>query len=387
MKFQRKQGIKAAIAPKRALVIYGPRRIGKTTLLQEYLSAHLSAYKDRSVLYVVGDDFRIRELFKKELRDEILDFARPYDIVAIDEAQQIPSIGLGAKMIIDAFPEKQLILTGSSSFDLSSKIGEPLTGRHFRLTLFPLTQAEISASRFELQTALDRFLIYGSYPEVLQAATKIEKERILNELVSSYLYKDILALDKIKSTDLVRDIARAIAFQLGNEVSLNEIALLVKADVKTVGRYLDLLEKMFVIKKVRGFSRNLRNEISKKAKYYWLDNGIRNTVIGQFGDLASRNDIGGLWENFVFMELYKQSLLCGDTDQYYFWRTHTGKEVDLVRESGGKLTAIECKWSAEARVPELWEETYPDSNFITINKENYLDIFMPLAKDLMRNMG
>ncbi len=385
MKFQRKQGIKAAIAPKRALVIYGPRRIGKTTLLQEYLSAHLSAYKDRSVLYVVGDDFRIRELFKKELRDEILDFARPYDIVAIDEAQQIPSIGLGAKMIIDAFPEKQLILTGSSSFDLSSKIGEPLTGRHFRLTLFPLTQAEISASRFELQTALDRFLIYGSYPEVLQAATKIEKERILNELVSSYLYKDILALDKIKSTDLVRDIARAIAFQLGNEVSLNEIALLVKADVKTVGRYLDLLEKMFVIKKVRGFSRNLRNEISKKAKYYWLDNGIRNTVIGQFGDLASRNDIGGLWENFVFMELYKQSILRGDTDQYYFWRTHTGKEVDLVRESGGKLTAIECKWSTEVRVPKLWEETYPDSNFITINKENYLDIFMPLAKDLMRN--
>jgi len=373
MKFKRTQKIEAAIAPKRALVIYGPRRVGKTTLLKGYLSTQ----KRQMTQYVIGDDFRIRELFEKELRDEILDFARPYDIIAIDEAQQVPSIGLGAKMVIDAFPEKQLILTGSSSFDLSSKIGEPLTGRHFTLTLLPLAQSEMSASRFELKSALDTFLIYGSYPEVLEAETKTEKERILNELVSSYLYKDILALDKIKSPDLLRDIARAIAFQVGSEVSLNEIAIMVKADVKTVGRYLDVLEKMFVIKKVRGFSRNLRNEISKKAKYYFLDNGVRNAVIGQFGDRASRNDIGELWENFVFMELYKQSVLRGDSDRYYFWRTHTGKEVDIVREAEGTLTAIECKWSAEARVPALWRETYPDSSFIIVNKENYLDVLLP----------
>ena len=373
MQFKRTQKIETAIAPKRALVVYGPRRVGKTTLLKEYLSSQ----KNESVSYVLGDDFRVRELFEKELRDEILDFARPYNITAIDEAQQVPSIGLGAKMIIDAFPEKQLILTGSSSFDLSSKIGEPLTGRHFTLTLLPLAQSEMSASRFELKGALDTFLIYGSYPEVLSAETKAEKERILNELVSSYLYKDILVLDKIKSPDLLRDIARAIAFQVGSEVSLNEIAIMVKADVKTVGRYLDVLEKMFVIKKVRGFSRNLRNEISKKAKYYFLDNGVRNAVIGQFGDRASRNDIGGLWENFVFMELYKQSVLRGDQDQYYFWRTHTGKEVDIVRERGGALTAIECKWSAEASAPALWRETYPESAFMVINKENYLDVLLP----------
>ena len=376
MQFKRTQKIETAIAPKRALVVYGPRRVGKTTLLKEYLSSQ----KNESVSYVLGDDFRVRELFEKELRDEILDFARPYNITAIDEAQQVPSIGLGAKMIIDAFPEKQLILTGSSSFDLSSKIGEPLTGRHFTLTLLPLAQSEMSASRFELKGALDTFLIYGSYPEVLSAETKAEKERILNELVSSYLYKDILVLDKIKSPDLLRDIARAIAFQVGSEVSLNEIAIMVKADVKTVGRYLDVLEKMFVIKKVRGFSRNLRNEISKKAKYYFLDNGVRNAVIGQFGDRASRNDIGGLWENFVFMELYKQSTLRGDQDQYYFWRTHTGKEVDIVSESGGSLTAIECKWSTEASAPALWRETYPESGFMVINRENYLDALLSQEK-------
>lgn len=374
MEFIRKQSIQKAIAPKRALVIYGPRRVGKTTLLKSYLSTQI----DKKILYVVGDDFRIRELFKNETLDELLDFARPYEIVAIDEAQQVPSIGLGAKMIIDAFPEKELILTGSSSFDLSSKIGEPLTGRHFTLTILPLAQAEITGSRFEVKNSLDTFLIYGAYPEVLSAQSREEKERILNELISSYLYKDILVLDKIKSPDLLRDITRCLAFQVGNEVSLNEIAKVVKTDVKTVGRYIDVLEKMFVIKKVRGFSRNLRNEISKKAKYYFLDNGVRNAVIGQFGALASRNDIGGLWENFVFMELYKQSISRGNNDQYYFWRTHTGKEVDIIRESGDTITAIECKWSTSASVPALWRSTYPASDFITINKENYLDYLLPL---------
>jgi len=374
MKFIRAQKIETVIAPKRALVMYGPRRVGKTTLLRAYLALQ----KDCPTLYVVGDDFRIRELFKKETLSELLDFARPYDIIAIDEAQQVPSIGIGAKMIIDAFPEKQLILTGSSSFDLSSKIGEPLMGRHFTMTMLPIAQSEMLSSRFELKGALDNFLIYGAYPEVLSAETKAEKERILNELVSSYLYKDILALDKIKSPDLLRDIARAIAFQVGREVSLNEIAKTVKSDIKTVGRYLDVLEKMFVIKKVRGFSRNLRNEISKKAKYYFLDNGVRNAVIGQFGNLASRNDVGALWENFVFMELYKKSTIQEASDQYYFWRTHTGKEVDIVREAGGNLMAIECKWSAEASAPALWRETYPDSVFVTINKENYLEILASL---------
>lgn len=372
MQFKRKQTIESALAPKRALVVYGPRRVGKTTISQEFLEQH----KNKAILYVVGDDFRIRELFSTEIRENILDFAKPHEIIVIDEAQQIPSIGLGAKMIIDAFPEKQLILTGSSSFDLSSKIGEPLTGRHFTQTLLPLAQEEMVGSRFDVANNLQNFLVYGTYPEVLLADTPAQKERILNELISSYLYKDVLALEKIKSPDLLRDITRAIALQVGSEVSQNEIANLVKADVKTVGRYLDLLEKMFVIKKVRGFSRNLRNEIAKKAKYYFLDNGVRNAVLGQFNPLNERNDVGGLWENFVFMELVKQSNLAGHNDQYYFWRTHTGQEVDIIRERGTVLTAIECKWTKDGAVPALWKNTYPESTFLSINKENYLDILL-----------
>lgn len=372
MEFIRKQTISNELAEKRALIIYGPRRVGKTTLLKAYLSEQT----DKKVLSVVGDDFLVRELFSKEIRASILDFSAPYDIVAIDEAQSVPSIGLGAKMIVDAFPEKQLILTGSSSFDLSQKVGEPLTGRHFIMTLLPIAQSEISGSRFELAANMENFLVYGSYPEVLMAENNEKKERILNELVSSYLYKDILVLEKIKSPDLLKDIVRLLAFQVGGEVSLNEIALAVKTDVKTVGRYVDILEKMFVIKKVRGFSRNLHNEITKKAKYYFLDNGVRNAVIGQFGNLQNRDDIGGLWENFIFMELYKQSGIAGYSDQYYFWRTHTGKEVDIVRERGGKITAIECKWSKIGKQPKLWKETYPESDWVSVNKENYLDILL-----------
>jgi predicted AAA+ superfamily ATPase len=370
MLFKRQQNIESALSPKRALVVYGPRRVGKTTLVKEFLEKQ----KNKAILYAVGDDFRVRELFSSEIREHILDFVKPYDIIALDEAQQVPSIGLGAKMIIDAFPEKQLILTGSSSFDLSSKIGEPLTGRHFTLTLLPLAQSEMTGSNFELRNNLEDFLVYGAYPEVLLADSREQKERILNELVSSYLYKDVLALEKIKSPDLLRDITRAIALQVGGEVSQNEIANLVKADVKTVGRYLDLLEKMFVIKKVRGFNRNLRNEIAKKAKYYFLDNGVRNAVIGQFGGLKDRSDVGALWENFVFMECYKESMTLGRSDNYYFWRTHTGKEIDIIRERGTELLAIECKWQTAAGVPNLWQETYPESTFLSINKENYLDL-------------
>lgn len=372
MKFTRKQSVEQSLAPKRVLVVYGPRRVGKTTLLASYLKVQ----KEKNILSVVGDDFRVRELFSKEVRNDILDFAHPYNIVAIDEAQQVPSIGLGIKMIADAFPEKKIILTGSSSFDLSSKVGEPLTGRHFIMTLLPLAQSEIFGSRFELTGYLEKFLVYGSYPEVLLAESDYDRERILNELVSSYLYKDILALDGIKSPDLLRDIAKMLSFQVGSEVSHNEIAVSLKADVKTVGRYIDLLEKMFVIKKVRGFSRNLRNEITKKAKYYFLDNGVRNAIIGRFAKLFDRDDIGALWENFIFMELCKQSVIRNQNDQYYFWRTHSGSEVDIVRESRGKITAIECKWNKTAREPKLWRATYPESEFLVINKENYLDVLL-----------
>lgn len=370
MKFERKQTVLSALEPRRILVIYGPRRVGKTTLLKAYLDTQ----SNKSVYYSTGDDIALREVFQSESLAKILDFARPYEIVALDEAQFIPSVGIGAKMLIDSFPEKNIILTGSSSFNLSRQIGEPLTGRHFVLTLLPIAQAEMEGSRFELTQELEHFLIYGSYPEVLNEPDNVRKAKILVELVSSYLFKDALALEAVRSPDTLLDIVKCLAFQLGGEVSVNEIARTAKTDVKTAGRYLDLLEKMFVVRKVRGFSRNLRNEISKKAKYYFLDNGVRNAVISQFNGITLRNDVGALWENFIFMELVKKSALQGALDNYYFWRTHTGQEIDIVKESGGKLTAIECKWSGvRAGTPPAWKMAYPDAEFQTIHKENYLD--------------
>jgi uncharacterized protein len=376
MNFKRIQTIEGSIRPKRVLIIYGPRRVGKTTLLKAYLDHQ--AREGRKTFYGTGDDFRLRELFQKGIKDAILDFARPYDVVAIDEAQQIPGIGRGAKILIDFFPEKSIILTGSSSFDLSQEVEDPLTGRHFTMTLLPIAQREFGASRFELDGVLEDTLLYGSYPEVLRQSDPKERIRILTELVSSYLFKDVLALEKVRKPDALMDVVRCIALQVGSEVSVHEIAVTIGREVKTVARYLDLLEKMFVIKRVRGYSRNLRNEISKKAKYYFLDNGVRNAVIGQFGELSSRTDVGALWENFVFMELYKITGITDTLGTYYFWRTHTGQEIDIVRETGATLEAIECKWKHKTiSAPKLWRDTYPHATYQLVSRENYLDILLP----------
>ncbi|HEY4493351.1 MAG TPA: ATP-binding protein [Candidatus Paceibacterota bacterium] len=378
MKYTRKQNIASELWPKRALIIYGPRRVGKTTLLKDYLVQEGKTTPPDKVFYGIGEDIKLRELYQSEDRSRLINFATPYDIIAIDEAQYTPSIGLGTKMIIDALPEKKIVLTGSSSFDLSGQIGEPLTGRHFTLTLLPIAQSEMLAGKFELTNALHDYLVFGSYPEILNAGDSSTRIKLLNELVSSYLFKDVLILEKIKSPNLLRDIAACLAFQLGNEVSMNEIAVAVTSDVKTVARYLDLLEKMFVIKRVRGFSRNLRNEIVKKAKYYFLDNGVRNAVISQFNPLHLRNDIGALWENFIFMELFKKSNIEGRFDNFYFWRTHAGQEIDIIRERNGVLEPIECKWSGGqgAKLPKVWQEAYGNTPLTVVTKENYLDILL-----------
>jgi predicted AAA+ superfamily ATPase len=379
MKYHRKQTIESQLEPKRVLVIYGPRRVGKTTLLTQYTQTQ----SNKDVYSSTGDDIQLRKIFQSEERDKILDFARPHELIAIDEAQFIPSIGLGAKMMIDAFPEKQIILTGSSSLDLSNKIGEPLTGRHFTLTLLPFSQGEIDGSRFELESNLENFLIYGSYPEVLNEPDIEKKKKILTELVSSYLFKDALALEAVRSPDTLLSIAKCLAFQIGNEVSINEIAKTAGTDVKTTAKYLDLLEKMFIIKRIKGFSRNLRNEISKKSKYYFFDTGVRNAVISQFNPLTLRNDTGALWENFIIMELIKKSNIEGAFDTYYFWRTHTGQEIDIIKESNGSLTAIECKWSAQTAIaPPAWNDAYLNTEFKVIHKENYLDFLLTPSRHL-----
>ena len=374
MEFKRIQTIEENLSPKRVLMVYGPRRIGKTTLVRQYLEKNSSGKK---IKYDVGDDIRLRQLFNSEQRKEILEYAEPYDIIVIDEAQQIEKIGIAAKIIIDAFPEKIFILTGSSSFDLSQQVGEPLTGRHFVLTLLPIAQIECVGSVFEKKTQLEDFLLFGGYPEVLFADSREQKIRILNELVSSYLFKDVLALDRLRSPELLLDIVRCLAFQIGNEVSFNEISRTVGADVKKVQRYIDVLEKAFVIKKVKAYSSNKRNEVAKRSKFYFYDTGVRNAVIGQFNHLEDRNDIGGLWENFIFMELYKKIIIHRENAVLYFWRTSIGAEVDIVKELGGYITAFECKWSKDiSKNLSKFKELYSKAETQVVNRENYLDLLL-----------
>ena len=302
-----------------------------------------------------------------------MEWAVLYEIIIIDEAQYIKHIGQAMKMIIDEYPEKNIILTGSSSFSIAQNVGEPLTGRHFTMTLLPIMQRELQKSNYEKKEMLEDVLIFGSYPEVLLQNTTEQKKRILDELVSSYLLKDILILDKIKSPNTLLDILRALAFQVGKEVSFSEIGNLVGKDVKTVQRYVDILEKTFVLKRVRGYSNNQRNEISKKSKFYFYDLGVRNAIINQYNPIELRNDIGALWENFFFMELYKKSLALKEYKEFYFWRTYQGLEVDIITEQNGHIEAFECKWSPKDVVFTEFKKIYPMSATFVVSRENFTD--------------
>ncbi len=273
----------------------------------------------------------------------------------------------------------RVIATGSSSFDLSQQIGEPLTGRKETIILYPISQKELSAvyNRYELKEKLEDFLVFGSYPEVVTAKIKKEKIKILTEIVDSYLLKDILALENIRSSKILLNLLKLLAFQVGNLVSVNELAVQLSVNVRTVGRYLDLLEKSFVIHSVGGFSRNPRKEITKKMKYYFIDNGIRNAIIAQFSRLEDRNDIGALWENFIYCERLKKLSYDNIYGYTYFWRTYDGKEIDLVEDRDGKLFGYEIKWSNDKkRPPKEWKETYKNAEYKIINRDNYLEFIL-----------
>lgn len=358
----------------RVLVIFGPRQVGKTTLLKKFLSkTHLKYRLDN------GEDFRIAELFSSRDPDRISEYAKGYELVVIDEAQKIPDAGSGLKMLIDNNPDLMVIATGSSSFDLAGTVGEPLTGRKRTLTMFPVSQIELSEmfNRYDLKDMLEEFLIYGSYPEVVEAKSKDEKSRIVTELTHSYLLKDIIAFDRIKNSRVIFDLLRLLAFQTGSEVSLSEIAKNLGIDGKTVGRYIDILEKSFVIFRLTGFSRNLRKEIVKKNKYYFYDTGIRNALIANFNPLDIRNDAGELWENFVLIERFKRNTYKNEILNSYFWRTWNQQEIDLVEEKGGWLSGYEFKYGKKTpKAPDLWTETYSNASFEVINRENYFDFIL-----------
>ena len=362
------------VMPKRVIVIYGPRRVGKTTMVNNFLESYR---KNEHILHTCGDSRSDSELLSSQNPTLLLDRTAGYDIIFIDEAQRIPQIGLGLKILIDRRPELIIIVTGSSSLDLSGKLGEPLTGRQVPLRLFPLSIGELrfSMNDYEIKHNLEDLLIFGMYPEIRTASSGKQKQFILNELVDAYMLKDILELERLKKPQLLTNLLSLIALQVGSEVSLNELSRSLKVDIKTVERYLDLLEKCFVLYRLHGFSRNLRNEVTRTGKYYFYDTGIRNAVIQNFHPLSMRNDIGSLWENFMIMERLKTRTYNALYARDYFWRTWEKQEIDLIEDHGGRLHAWEFKWSPRKKpsVPKVFIETYPGSAYECVTPENFLE--------------
>jgi len=363
--------LKAALKPGKVVVVYGARRVGKTTLLKKFLES-----TDEHVLLVNGEDIVVRQYLESQSTEKLLDFVGNHSLLLVDEAQYVRQIGLNLKIIVDNLPRIRVIATGSSSFDLAKDIGEPLTGRKSVLRLLPLAQMEIAEieKRHQTKANLEARLVYGSYPEVVLMRSNTDREDYLRELVSSYLFKDILQLEGIRHADKLERLTQLLAFQIGKEVSLTELGSQLAMSKNTVERYLDLLEKVFVIYKRNGFNRNLRKEISKNHRYYFYDNGIRNALINNFNLLDIRNDIGAIWENYVVTERMKRHEYLRQSINAYFWRTYDNKEIDLVEEQQGKLSGFEVKWKQVLRTPPKdWTAAYPNADFQVIHQDNYLE--------------
>ena len=362
--------------PNKVLVIYGPRRVGKTTILQNYLAQTSLRYR-----LAIGDDLPTQQLLSSLDVSQIKQYLEGYELFAIDEAQYVPDIGKALKIVVDQISGIQVIATGSSSFELAGQIGEPLTGRKLTLVLHPVSQSELLSlmNRFDLGQQLEEFLIFGTYPEVIMSQTRKAKIGVVSEIAGSYLLKDILAFERVRSSSKLWDLLKLLAFQVGSEVSHNELSVSLGVDVKTVQRYLDLLEKAFVIYRLGGLSRNLRKEITQKAKYYFFDNGLRNAVIAQFNRLDQRDDIGQLWENFMVIEHLKRLNYSFTPANLYFWRTYDQQEIDLVEEREGRLHGYEFKWSQTKPVsaPKDSLATYSSASYEVISRENYLDLLVP----------
>lgn len=364
------ENLKKLLKPNRVVIIYGPRRTGKTTLVKKFLEE----IKEKS-LFLNGEDIFVQESLGSRSIVKLKNFLGETKLLVIDEAQKIPEIGANLKLIVDNLEKIKVVATGSASFDLHQKLGEPLTGRKITLRIFPLSQLELGKieNRYQTDSNLENRLIFGSYPEVILARDNEQRILYLKELVNSYLLKDILEFNGLKQSDKLVKILRLIAFQIGKEVSMSEIAAQIGINRKTVERYLDLLEKVFVIFKLSGFSRNLRKEISKNPKYYFYDTGVRNALINNFNPLELRDDLGSLWENYLVSERIKKQEYLGVLANNYFWRTYDKKEIDFIEEREGKLFAYEFKWSkGKVVVPKDFVSSYKNSRFELITKDNYL---------------
>lgn len=367
--------IKDALTPGKVIILYGPRQVGKTTLAKDLISQ--VSLKSQ---FVNADELIYREALTSQSRHRLGEVLGDAELLVIDEAQRVPDIGLNLKILVDSFPQAMILATGSASFDLANKISEPLTGRKLTYNLFPAGYGELCQTLGILETRaqLERWLVWGGYPAIASTENPVLRERLLGELVGSYLYRDILDFEGIRRSEKIVDLLRLLAYQIGNEVSIAELAASVSLNRQTVERYLDLLEKVFVIFRVGGFSRNLRKEVTKNPRYYFYDNGVRNSLIQNFNALALRNDVEQLWENYLVIERRKVNQYNGRSVNSYFWRTYDQKEIDCIEEYGGKLYGYEFKWqSGEIRRATRNEflNAYPDSELMTVSKENF-EIFL-----------
>lgn len=358
---------------KHAIIVMGPRQVGKSTLLHTMFSGK------ENVLWLNGDEPDVQDLFEHATSTRLRALIGTARWVFLDEAQRIPEVGMRLKLITDQIPEVKLIATGSSSFDLSRKMNESLTGRKRELKLFPISFAEMVQQDGLLQESrmLPHRMVYGYYPEVVTSAG--DEKTVLRELTDSYLYRDILALDAVGKPDKLVRLVKALALQIGSQVSYNELAQLVGLDSKTVEKYVDVLEKCFIVFRLPSYARNLRNELKFSRKVYFYDLGIRNAVIGNFAPVESRNpeEVGRLWENFVIGERIKKNSYSSHFAQLFFWRSQQMKEIDLIEEENGQLNTFEIKWNPteKVRVPKAFSEAYPDASFQIITPDN-IDRFL-----------
>lgn len=361
------------LLPNKVLILLGARRVGKTDLIKNYLKNIPS----ETYLHLNGEDKNNANLLKERTVINYKRLLANVNLLVIDEAQNIPDIGLILKLIVDSIDGIKIIATGSSVFDLSNKLGEPLVGRKNTIYLFPLSQIEFAEKENYQQTTenLEQRLIFGSYPELEQYPDWESKQDYIGEIINSYLLKDILNFEGIKHSNKIYDLLRLIAFQIGHEVSLSELATQLQISKNTVANYLDLLSKVFVLYKVDGFSRNLRKEIVKSSRWYFYDNGIRNGIINNFNKIENRNDIGGLWENYLTSERIKKQHYKKIRTNNYFWRTYDQQELDWLEEKADNLAGFEFKWNEnrKTKIPTAFAKTYPDATFEVINKQNYLD--------------
>lgn len=369
--------VEKALFQGKIVVIYGARQVGKTTMVKKIMDK----YDDS--LYLSCDELDVRDALTDKTSTELKSFIGSRRLVVIDEAQRVKNIGLTLKLIVDTFPEIQVIATGSSSFELSGKISEPLTGRKIEFFLYPFSVDELLQvySSLEMNRLLEERLVFGMYPGVIFAGP--DREKRVRELATSYSYKDVFAYQDIRNPELLEKLLQALALQVGSEVSYTELAQVVGANKVTVENYIRILEQAYIIFRVGPFSRNIRNELKKKRKIYFYDIGLRNALINNFNPIYLRQDVGALWENFMMSERIKRNNNLGISANIYFWRTSSGKEIDYIEDSGGILTGYEFKWQKnDFSRPKEFLVAYPDSTITLINRENYLDFLSDNSKTI-----